>query len=271
MFLIIRGNETSIKNLSFESNEAIHIAEYGQGGLGILSNKIGMMTELYFQLCKLDTDSKLLNKIGHIIEMLNNLKHFYVGRSGKSEDEFVQEIMAKFESFEYRTLQNIDLSRDFKLFKVSNIENDEDEAGIIRGDSHEYGIKSEDCDKLDFNLISRSGTPRVVSIIENDETTTIIEEIMDGLRKLASSSSDRRYFQKYALFTVKECGVHSEIYVLINHLSHTLNYILNSYSFRNNGYYDFDAFEIQRMLDFDITETLKRFKTVAEYQLGQQN
>lgn len=246
-----------------KSADDMLIINYNTKGMWRLDDIISVINHLYLELTKKSMNKQLYEIFVDIVEKLNNLLFFRVDKT--NEEDIIKECLSKFDEFEYKDICNMDLINNIEIIKPMKITMDEINA-IKEYDNLWYSDKlgKEDITEkyrnfyvTDINndnscyLINcfyhRSDDNRsILSVINSNES--IVDELTNVLRKVGCFDRDKYLFENNYLFEFCKSGYHVEIIHLINHLLKTLNYFLNSSSFRDNEFYIYDEIEFKNKL-----------------------
>ena len=239
------------------------------------SNVLSVINEIYIRLIRKGINNELLDAISNIVEKLNNLVHFQYGGDCKDEDTLVNEYLKLFDTFKYQKLSEFSKETNIKVHKVQYISNDiinqlndnykasfNKEYEDIRDNYKGFYIGSLSEDGESYPLISCHNDMKVISILSNTDNDTVLKGLLEVFRAIYSIDKEDLFLEKYYRFHMTRGRIHKEIVCLINNLLKALNYLFNSTSFRENEYYLFDRYELERRVDIDIEAWLSHTKAL---------
>lgn len=261
-------------------SEEIGVIDYNTRVLYTYSNVLLVVNEIYVRLIRKSIDNDLLNAIGDIVEKLNNLVHFEYTKDIKDESVLVNDYLGLFKTFEYRKLSSFKKETSIEVHKVQYISKDiikqlevnyrerfsrsmED----IRDNYKGYYI-GDVCEEGVYPLISCRKERTIISIVPNVNNDEVLKGLLEVFRVVCSIDKEDLYLEEYYRFSMTRGKIHKEIVHLINRLLQALNYVFNSTSFRNNEYYVFDRFEVERRVDVDIEAWLSHTKALILTEIG---
>lgn len=269
MYKVFRENELTMKRSDFEDVSNLHVLEFGPGNLHEYSNVILLSNEILERLRKTDIQRELFDKIEQIVEILTNLSHFKVDLKKRDVDELVEEVVERFKSFKYKSLKEMEWSRDFKIYPAMTMTKEEPQEATGANSTTRYSAYERAEGDRDFIcLVSGDTTPRIISIISSSDDEDVLRELINGFQLISGYRSDSLRLKKHVYFSMKYNGFHSEIADLINRYLRGLSYIFNSYSYKKNELQMFDRIEIDMKLGGEISEWITHSMNVAEYQLS---
>ena len=275
MYLLKRDWKLDIDNYDIPRSEDIGVIDYGVEYFKSYKDVLSVVNEIYFRLSSRSINAELYEAIGGIVEKLNNLAYFQYDKDLKNEDTLVEDYLGLFDTFKYRKLSEFNISTNIEVHKVKCISDEvvtqledsykasfKEEYADIRDTYKDFYIGSLDDKSGSYPLISCHGDTKVLSILPNISDDTVLEGLLEVFRVICRLDRDSLYLEKYYRFYMTRRRVHNEIIHIINRLLMCLNYIFNSTSFRENEYYIFDRFEVERRTDISIEETLSYIKNL---------
>lgn len=266
----------------FKSYDNITIIDYGVHNFYYYDSVLNVVNEICYHLFTRGIDEELYKDIVGIVEKLNNLKHFVYDFNRQDDEEMIRGYLSLFNTFEYKSLSEFNKSNSIKIHKTKYISNDEIQA-IERSYKSRFDINSEDLKEkyLDYYLgdlnkeddcyplVSCQEGRRIITILKDDNPSTILNGLLDVFRKVCNiDTGDCVVMDTYYRFDLVRTGIHKEVTHMLNRLLLALNYLFNSASFRENKYYVFDKFEMDRRVNINIEEVLNHIKLIIIGQTG---
>lgn len=282
MDIVKRDWRYDLDSNEFKSYDNITVIDYDVHNFYYYDSVLNVVNEIYSRLFSRGIDRDLYKAIGDIVEKLNNLKHFVYDFDRQDDEKMIRGYLGLFDTFKYKSLSEFNKSNNIKIYKTKYISNDEIQA-IERSYKSRFGINDMDLREkyLDYYLgdldieddcyplISCQEGRRVITILEDDNPNTVLNGLLDVFRKVCNiDTGDCVIMDTYYRFDLVRTGIHKEVTHILNRLLLALNYLLNSTSFRENEYYIFDKFEIDRRVDINIEEILNHIKLFIINQTG---
>lgn len=279
MYLLKRDWKIDVDTEDVKKTNDITVIDYGVRNFYYYKDVLTVVNEIYLTLFKIGINNELFKVIENIVERLNNLQHFHSELSLSDEEVFTKDYINKFNTFKYKKISEFDKSTNIKIFKTKYISKEEiskiegnykarysDEIDDVRGNYLDYYVG--DIEDDFYPLISCQKDTKVISIMDNSNPKTILDEMLKVFRAISNISKDTVELDTYYFFEFTRTGFHREVIYIVNKLLLALNYLFNSSSFRNNDYYVFDEMEIENRANFDLDIELEHAKKVAMYQLS---
>lgn len=280
MYLLKRDWKVEIDREDVEKTDDVTVIDYNVNSFYYYDGILSVVNEIYLNLIKTGVNHELLSAIAKIVELLNNLNHFCTKLDNLSnEEKLIEDFMSKFDTFKYKCLSEFDMSNNIKIFKAKNITNEEinsikanykanfketlaEDFVDVRDNYLDYYVSDLD-DEGYYEIISCNTKTKVISVMENSDNKTIINELLKVFRTISSIEKERISLDKYYFFEITRNGFHREILYIINKLLLALNYLFNCSSFRDNQYYIFDKIEIDKRINSDLNKYLEHAKIIA--------
>jgi len=273
MYALKRSWKLNIEVKDVPLSENIGVIDYNIRAFQRYSDVVSVVNEIYLRLYRKGMNEELLETIGGIVEKLNNLVHFQYNDEYRNEDILVKGYLELFDTFEYKRLSEFNKETNIEVHKVQYISNTiidqlkdnykfsfNSKYEDIRENYKGFYIGDLDEDGEFFPLISCHNNQKVISVLPNTDSDTVLEGLLEVFRVVSPVDKETLDLDKYFRFEMTRGMIHKEIVHLINRYLDALNYIFNSTSFRENNYYLFDKMEVVRRTDIDLYVVLDGIK-----------
>lgn len=282
--MILRRDDWKIevRCKEIEKIDDVTIIDYNCDSFYNYEDVLRLLNEFYMTIARESINEDLFSTITDIIEKLNNLKHFKT-EYNNDEEHFVNSVLAKFDTFEYKNISEFDMNNGISIVNPKAI-TEEDISEItaskkatfteriapsfidITNDYMDYFARKVDDGYMEIITCRKKAS--LISVISDASNKSLVKEYKMVFNKIKSLSKDCYSLKSRYLFDVTRTGFHLEIVYIINSLMTTLLHLLNSSSFNDNQYYMFDRFEIENRTKH-FSNMVESAFNVANHQLKQ--